>query len=281
MKNRLLSLALALVLCVGLTTPALAGDTGVVGQKNLMSVYSHSAFVDANGTLWMWGENDNGQLGTGTRVGSSVPVRIMEDVSCVATAQGATAVIKKDGTLWMWGECNNFLMDYDYERLWGNPAKVPAYIRSVLESAEDLGRVFKTPFQYPTDRISGARSVLLRFGTIAVIKNDGTLWMWGSNSMGLIDPDVSNPVIYAPVKVLDQVAAVSCGSDHMAAIRDDGSLWIWGDNCYGALGIGGVDRKVHTPTKVLDHVTAVSCGSDHTAALRDDGTLLGMGAEQQ
>lgn len=125
----------------------------------------------------------------------------------------------------------------------------------------------------------------------AVLKKDGSLWMWGRNAWGQLGFDGGNATDGSetyqtvPVKVMDNVAAVSSGAYHTAAIKTDGTLWTWGCNHYGALGNGegaevysGKPRlSQSTPVKVLDDVVAVSCGSSHTAAIRSDGSLWTWG----
>jgi hypothetical protein len=58
----------------------------------------------ADGTLWTWGRNFNGELGDGTIVDKSSPVQIgaLTDWDAGSISSHA-AVVKTDGTLWAWG----------------------------------------------------------------------------------------------------------------------------------------------------------------------------------
>ena len=121
---------------------------------------------------------------------------------------------------------------------------------------------------------------------VAAIKSDGSLWMWGDNSHGELGNggkanaiiDEANRYQTEPVKVMDGVAAVSCGSDYTGAIKTDGSLWMWGNNERGQLG-NGAYSKSNIPVKVLDGVAAVSCGDNATTgAVKTDGTLWMWGS---
>ena len=122
----------------------------------------------------------------------------------------------------------------------------------------------------------------------AYITNDGSLWMWGSNSRGQLGNGTRSRS-HIPIKVMDDVVSVSCSEYHTAAIQSDSSLWVWGSNMQGALGNGG-EGNAHdtygmpcqtTPIKIMDDVAAVSCDSYYTAALKTDGSLWTWGSSIQ
>ena len=60
----------------------------------------------ADGTLWAWGYNDKGQLGTGNLVNRNAPVQIGTATNWfkVYASNGSSFAIKNDGSLWAWGD---------------------------------------------------------------------------------------------------------------------------------------------------------------------------------
>ena len=183
----------------------------------------HAAAIRTDGSLWMWGDNNIGQLGNGSGENAYAPTKILDDVISVSCGDICTAAIRADGSLWTWG---------------GNTFGV-------------LGNGTQDHADMPTEIMENVVAVSCGNFHTAAIKTDGSLWMWGANEYGQLgnggvgndiwDP-YENGSLYSlqtvPVKVLDNVAAVSCGAFHTAAIKVDGSLWTWGWNS-GVLGYEG------------------------------------------
>lgn len=80
-----------------------------------------------------------------------------------------------------------------------------------------------------------------------MLKEDGSLWAVAGDEM-------------TPVKVLENVASVSAGSEYTLAVKQDSSLWSWNQ-------VGGV------PVKVMDGVASAYAGFGSSVVLKTDGTL--------
>ncbi|RED75261.1 RCC1 domain-containing protein [Cohnella phaseoli] len=64
---------------------------------------NHLAVIKKDKSLWLWGENEDGQLGDGTQLSRFTPQKVLDDVVDV-TAEGAfTIALRSDGTLWGFG----------------------------------------------------------------------------------------------------------------------------------------------------------------------------------
>lgn len=68
--------------------------------------YVYSLAIKTDGTLWAWGENSYGQLGTSNTTSYSSPVQIgaLTTWANVFCGYAHTVAVKTDGTLWVWGE---------------------------------------------------------------------------------------------------------------------------------------------------------------------------------
>lgn len=117
--------------------------------------------------------------------------------------------------------------------------------------------------------------------SIASIKTDGTLWMWGSGLNGRIGNNAlvnqSSPVqtISAGTNWRD----VGVGGGNSVGIKTDGTLWVWGVGAGGQIGNNAVtDRSSPTQTvSVTNNWRQVSVGNYGVAAIKTDGTLWTWG----
>ncbi len=185
--------------------------------KVVSAGWYHIAALRADGALWTWGNNSDGQLGNGTFVpvtnfpsGISTPQPIASNTTwkAVSAGGGHTVAIREDGTLWAWG--------------------------GTLGS----GAFTTTNTPQPIASNMTWQAVSSGGGHTIAIRENGTLWTWGYNGAGQLGngtvDNLSNPQPILPGMIW---RTVSAGATHSLAIRDDGTLWSWGDNSFGQLGI--------------------------------------------
>ena len=206
----------------------------------------HSVGLRCDGTLWAWGFNNRGQLGTGS-IGTSYssPVSVVGGFTdwCQVSAGGNhNMAIRTDGTAWAWGCDSNGKLGRDVG--FGCVAS-PV---SVVGGFTDWCQVSAGGLQ-----------------NSAGIRSNGTLWAWGlSNSSfpyGGMVGDGFAVTRSSPVSVVGGFTdwcQVSVGTLQTGAVRTDGTLWVWGDSCttFGIyLGDGGPSGSKSSPVSVVGGFT--------------------------
>ncbi|MHB8572792.1 MAG: RCC1 domain-containing protein [Candidatus Dormibacteria bacterium] len=150
--------------------------TGLSGVAAIAAGIINSAVLRADGTVWTWGNNQDGELGAGFTtvsgcecVASPVQVAGLNQVRYLG--QGATMAIRADGTLWAWGYGGNGSL--------GDPAYESTPCRC---SAAPV----------PVSGLAGVVAAAESDGGYAV-EADGSLWDWGRNDYGQLGRPDTNP----------------------------------------------------------------------------------------
>src|SRR5438477_324745 len=79
--------------------------SGLTGVVAIAGGGLHSWARESDGTVWAWGNNQEGELGNGSNANSNVPVQVSGLTGAVAIAGGGlhSLALKSDGTVWAWG----------------------------------------------------------------------------------------------------------------------------------------------------------------------------------
>jgi len=218
---------------------------------------------DCEGTAWVWGSNDSGQLGINSWGPSStnraVQIHGVNNVgflsNVVATAAGTyhwvalleNSTLRSCGANWA-GQLGDGTTSYRI-----TPVAVSSLSNVVAISA-------------------GHDHTL-------ALREDGTVWAFGANDSGQIG-DGTTTQRTSPVQVsgLSNVVAVAAGSYHSIALKGDGTLFGWGYNQYGQVGDGTKTTRLSPVQCVFTNGVAVACGTFFTVMIKADSTVWGVGA---
>lgn len=135
----------------------------------------HSGAITEDGSLWMWGQNEYGQLGDGTTEDKHAPVKVMENVKMISLGGYYSGAITKDGSLWTWG--------WNY--------------------GGELGDGTTEDKHTPVKVMENVKEVSLGAYHSGAITEDGSLWMWGQNGYGQLGDGSTKDSEY-PINITDQ-----------------------------------------------------------------------------
>ncbi|HSN57776.1 MAG TPA: hypothetical protein VLT32_24120 [Candidatus Sulfomarinibacteraceae bacterium] len=135
----------------------------------------------------------------------------------------------------------------------------------------------------PVNKLPDATAISAGYLTSYAVREDGTVWAWGYNPFGEIDPGVHGSGTLYPIQIagLEDMVAVSGYYRTILALKADGTVWAWGYNGYGQIGDGTTEDRL-TPVQVpgLANVIAIETGQDHSLALAADGTVWAWGGNK-
>lgn len=266
-----------------------------------------SGVIKRDGTLWTWGNNTSGQLGTNNVIHRSSPVQTISAGTNwyrLAVGSDMMVAIKGDYTLWAWGDNTNGQLGDGTVVKRSSPVQIGAGVDwNQLSSVDGTVHALKTDGTLwgwglnnkgqlgQNDTVDRSSPVQIGAGTdwskistgtsfALLLKTNGSLWVLGNNASGQLG---QNNVILrsSPVQVGAGAdwASISAGSDYATAVKTDGTLWLWGENSNGQLGDGTVVNRSSPIQTIAGGSNWVKCagGAVHAAAVKTDGTLWTWG----
>ena len=185
----------------------------------------HSIALKSDGTVWTWGENNDGQLGNGTSDGvyssashpNPIQVNGLSGIAAIGGGAVHTIALKSDGTVWAWGSnYDGQIGDGTYSER-DNPVQVNGLQEKITAISAGC------------------------YQNIA-IASDATIWGWGNNCEGELGDGTNISKNRAlQIKNINEVATVATGYFATLAVR----YVITSNITYPACGsINGTNRTI-------------------------------------
>ncbi len=213
----------------------------------------HNLFIKSDGSLWVMGYNNDGQLGNQTFNNANLPQEIVSNnVTAIAGGDYHTLFVKSDGSLWAMG----------------------------LNTDGELGDGSLVATNMPEMIVPSNVTAVAACGQLSFfLKTDGSFWAMGDTGFGELGDGSHNHRIKLPEMIVpSNVTAIACGEAHSLFLKSDGSLWAMGYNAYGQLGDRTFNLTTNMPEMIVpSDVTAIAAGFDHSLFLKSDGSLWAMG----
>lgn len=219
----------------------------------------------SDGSLFAWGSNNYGLLGSGNSTANSdKPVYILGNIKQIFASDNVTFAITYGNSLYAWGN-NNFGQTGT-----GNNAQsinIPTKVNGITGNIKKIYTIDKSAF---------------------ALTDDGSVYAWGDNTNGMLGLGVSNAIVNTPKKITSingiiKDLVVNYNNFSVFALTEDNSLYVWGNNQNGQLGIVNNNGITNTPTKVngiTGNIKRIYAGDYSTYALTEDGSLYAWGNNQ-
>jgi alpha-tubulin suppressor-like RCC1 family protein len=240
---------------------------------NLGASFSSNAlmlFMEAkDSTLYVWGSNESGALGTGdvtqdyiaqptplvlppTPSGSSTQIQM------VACGEYHTLLLTQDSRILVWGDNSR------------NQLGLPGEDRETI--------YLPTLLPLPSSKIP--IHVACTAYSSAMVTEDGQAWTWGANNSGQ-GGGGDTRAAKTPRKVIgipEPVIELAGGWEHHMALTSSGHVYAWGRNEDGKLGLGDTHKR-YSAEKIpeLQDISKIFCAGHSSYALTRDKKLYGWG----
>jgi alpha-tubulin suppressor-like RCC1 family protein len=253
-----------------------------------------SAAVFDDGSLYMWGNNDGGQLGNGTTISSNIPSLIMEDVVDVAMHRNVqysnyddVLAVKEDGSVWQWGDgvSSPQQITLPEEMHVDQVAVRNNYSYMITDNGALLNRYLYhsiTTLPSEDNTLGAVAQVAAGYDHVLLLTTEGSVYSRGQNNYGQLGDGQSEYAnTWTPViKLEETISQVFAGSLSSFALAESGNLYAWGRNNYRQLGDRTqTDRNV--PVLVASNITSVAGGSEYSLFLTMSGDVLFSGYSSQ
>ena len=217
-----------------------------------------TACIDYEGFIWMFGNNEYGQLGTGNTTNFNVPQKIEDipPVLSVSCGYSHTLIITNDSdsNLWAWGY-------NDYGQL-------------CLANSENQLNPRKTSFSNISNISTGIHYSIFQNG-------NGEIFACGYNEMGQCglghfnSPQITPSLI---VNVPQNIVQFICGSYHSLFLDSEGNVYSVGNNVQGQLGLGHNTRQ-NELNKIsnIPPIKTISCVKSSSYLIDFEGNLWTFG----
>lgn len=244
------------------------GDGGLFASPQVVDVTDalhiaagqyHTCVVRTSGKVACWGENTDGQVGTGTANGP--PVATPTDVAGISDAVGVacgasfSCALRSGGGVTCWGNGLGGQLGTGTKQIQPTPSPVAMLTNAVAISAGE--------------------------SHACAVKVDGKIACWGDNVNGQLGTgDLSERTTPTVIASLDAMGIVASAARSTCAAKKTGGVFCWGANEVGQLGSGAANPTPNpSPTAVsgLDAI-ALWAGSIHACAVRRGGAVACWGA---
>ena len=256
-----------------LATPQTIGVFKRVEIKSVACGPEHSAFIAKNGEVYTCGNADNGKLGLGDSVLSTlsnvqlIPRAVLgiPNIRKISCGVDHTVAVDYFSKVWVWGSN------------WKGKLGVP-------ETTDLLSPVCLDSKAFYPKLTCKLKNVACGEHHTLLLNSQGDVYCAGYAKYAGIQAkgEIHN---FQRIPSLSSIKWVSAGREHSLAVNSRGQLYGWGKNTHSKLGPGpfqhNSDPEFVLPSQIILNIEKVfyraTCGTKHSVALSKDGCVFVWG----
>jgi alpha-tubulin suppressor-like RCC1 family protein len=227
----------------------------------------HTCALLGGGSVKCWGDNSDGQLGTGDHrsldAPPSSPIKLGGVATQIAAGDYTTCAVLRGGSVKCWGDNSDGQLGTGDSKSLDAPPSSPINLGGVATQIT------------PTYRHTCA---LLRGGTVKCWGNNLTGQLGTGNSASVKAPPAS------PIGLGSSATQITAAGQYTCALLQGGAVKCWGYNGNGQLGTGdNASRNAPParPVRLSGSATQIIAGGFHTCVLLRAGRVKCWGSNSQ
>jgi alpha-tubulin suppressor-like RCC1 family protein len=273
----------------------------------------HSLFLRKDGTVWAWGQNVAGQLGTGSTSSTPQPqpsqVTGLPATKALAAGVAHSLALDVSGNVWAWGQnasgqsglgsaggtvlvptrvtalssIQAIAANGNFSLALGEDGRLWAWGQNTSGQIGTGGTSASVPTPVVVPGLPTLRSMAAGVNHVLALDADGRVWGWGLNTSAQVGTRVTSSTVLTPVQVagLPRAKAIAAGAGHSLIVDEQfGNVWAWGQNTFGQVGTGtATSTPMTTPTPVngVFAVTALIAGHNSSLVIVGNGLAMAWG----
>ena len=266
--------------------------------ENVMSISAgntYSVFIRYDGTVWAAGDYYHGTSDFISKTNSEIPVKLGNDETHLERTELSIGVNENTKL--------NVVTKFDFNVLYESSIGSDEFTYEVLDNSiakiDEEGNItglkVGTTWAKAIEKDTNKELIaILRVGAegsknapkvdggeefAVILKNDGSIWSFGSNKDGLLGTTlIELNTLPNNINTLTSYENIAVGKKFALVLRNDGTVWSWGDNTYGQLGLGNtMPAKKPTQIEGLEDIIQIAAGDNHALALDKYGNVYAWG----
>ncbi|XP_076387306.1 RCC1 and BTB domain containing protein claret isoform X2 [Megachile rotundata] len=252
--------------------------------------HAHTLALSTEGIVYAFGCNIFGQLGVGSNVKSSVPIKVLlpEKIFLITTGYFHNLAVSYTNKLYVWGASPQVLR---LQAQTQKRARILEQRDNIIKQFENIDEFEKVPDQACTNDTSEEVSESNAQNKNAQVKQTESSYSDSRKkqldnvclknvNVGSIEEAQTHlkPTVVDTSLVRGDIIQISAGCHHNALVTKDGSLYTWGRNLDGQIG-NGSRREVPIPTPLCYNPASIfaQVPPRHNAHRRDEEQELDGG----
>lgn len=221
------------------------------GYHLMIYIHSHRYKCINNGKLFVYGNNDHGQLGLSDDVYRKEPTLLMDDININMVCCGIrhTLIYRNDGDLLVFGDNNSGQLG--------------------------LGNIKYSSIPILLMNDKNIKSIHCGGYYSMIYKHSGDLFVFGLNHCGQLGlGDDRN--IFVPTLLMNNmdIKNIYCGLHH-SMIHVNNKVFVFGNNHHGQLGLNDIINRYQPTLLSLDgEIKAIHCSGYHSIIHKNDNLFV-------